>query len=868
MRSLLPVARRAVWFASAILAALPCLLAFDFGGVLRWSHLAAAYSVVLAGVVLVAAFFPLVAEPGGRMARRNVVLLSVALLWAALIWFQSLRVSSGLSETLSPIAHAAFTDWLAPIGGVAKDSVPLSVRPHATSFWAAAVLPLILVFWCATSCFDVSKRGGFLLAALSIGVGLQAAYGFWGYFVPEHLNRPIQETSYGFGSFVNRNNAALFLNLGLAVSIGAIAWRLKQPKFSTHEEQWFEWDDFFDVLHDKWALLSSVAALFCLSALIVCGSGVGIIGLIFGALASVNWFRSRIATIAICLIFGVFLIGIAAIGLSDDMRRYAFSSLSLSVTQAEASGASDARYYHWQDAWTTAQEGLPLGAGFGGYADAYLPFQSQSPPAWFKHADNLWLELIVEQGLFGIALILMMFVILCRETSRLAASDDPVDIGLTWAMRFMIGAVLSTQFFDFGLLLPANCVLFVLVAGAVVGRSQVIAYLSQMNPTELPGPPTKASVMALAGCGILTLILSIASLPRLRDAAQEEWLVRTGVFTLATDGVEQESLRAHLSRLDEAIAHSPTPALYEQSAQFRHRLARLVDVESQQLETVDELIEAYRQTSHERKRVLGADSTSADAMELYAEAQDHAREALLDRPLEVQARTRLVYLDFIGDKSRMTEALINQLAILQGRDVKQLVKIGKLAEDSSHLELARDCYFSAAELVPAYAAQAVHFVERNPSYSLVSSVPKSPACIKRVAKYLMRLDEDESKLGVQTDVYLRFAIETLDCEAEPTRSEKAGCETLIADMCFFLEDWQAGLGYYRRASETMPADQLIRLTFAQRLFDVGEYDLALLEARKGRAQFPGSDRFQRLIDRMAFVRIDEATEDDETPENR
>ncbi|MEL6108318.1 MAG: O-antigen ligase family protein, partial [Planctomycetota bacterium] len=671
---------------------------------------------------------------------------------------------------------------------------------------------------------------------------------------------PFQETTSGFGSFVNRNNAAVFLNLGLGASIGGIIWRLKQPTFSNFEEQEFEWDSLFDVLHDKLAMACGISACFCFAAILLCGSGVGLIGLIFGTLSLINWFRSRISIVAIVILFSVFSIGIAAVCLSPSMREYVFANLALSAESN--TGPADARVYHWQDGWQAARESLPLGSGFGSYSDAYLPFQTHSPAAWFKHADNLWLELAVEQGYLGLLLVVAMLAVLGIETYRLSRSDDPVDAGLNSAMRFMIGVVVTTQFFDFGMLLPANCLLFAVVAGATVGRGQIVAYLSQMKPTEIPGPPSKVAIGLVSGAGVLAILMSLIALPKLRSAAWEESVLKSGTYLLATDARNRDALNAHVERLDELRNTNPTAAVFNQSATFRHRVARLVDVDSQQLETQEQIAAAYRETNLERKRLMPVDATDPLALRHYREAREHATESLRRRPFSIDARARWIYLDFVDAAPNRSSAAMRQLAELQRREPKQLARIGKLAEDSGHLRLARDCFSSAAAVSPVFASEAVLFVARNPTVSLIEAIPRHPTCIKRVARYLIREDNAEFSLRDQTSKYLRFAIETLDPESEPTRVQRARSETLIADIFFHLEDWKAGLNHYRLAAEASPADQAVRLTYVQRLLDTGYYDIALLEARKGRAQFPGSQRFQTLINRMAAMRVSESDDSD------
>lgn len=173
-----------------------------------------------------------------------------------------------------------------------------------------------------------------------------------------------------------------------------------------------------------------------------------------------------------------------------------------------------------------------VGAGLGSWMHAYRPFQA--PPVedgiW-DHAHDDYLELAAETGVAGVLLALAFGLAVAGAVRRRAAPsgerrrrrdgprfDDPFadadwlaalgDVALLrWGLAGGVVAILVHSFVDFGLRMPANLLLLMVVLGMLV----------------LSVPPRPAPRVVLAPAALLATLL-LAAVPLLR----EDWRGWTG----------------------------------------------------------------------------------------------------------------------------------------------------------------------------------------------------------------------------------------------------------------------------------------------------------------------------------------------------
>ncbi len=128
----------------------------------------------------------------------------------------------------------------------------------------------------------------------------------------------------------------------------------------------------------------------------------------------------------------------------------------------------------------TAFHYLPGGAGLGAYRYAYLPYQQHSSGAWFQNADNLYLEMIVEGGLWLPLLLIFAAVVVLTSLLRLSrVKKSPTTTAIVVASWYLFASMAVSQFFDFGVLLPANYLTIAILIGALLGHAD-----QQLNRTR------------------------------------------------------------------------------------------------------------------------------------------------------------------------------------------------------------------------------------------------------------------------------------------------------------------------------------------------------------------------------------------------
>ena len=329
--------------AALILVLLPFFVALDYGGILWWTH----HAVGLAVVIALALSLPSIFDRTYQPSMRQLVILGIMLLWLAFTGFQSIELPMNWLEVLSPGSFAAYSEWLPPI--LPSEPVPqhasISVFPEQTRHAFAVFSIALATAWAAMRVFDTRPRMIILLSGVSIVGAAISLLGilrltlpqllFFDYFAVDGPNC--------FATFVNRNNGALFINMGFAASLGLLAWRLSVLAGQEVDDEGFEFNDLFSLASDRDSLIGVSGAVLCLLGLLICGSRGGLAAALVAFLFSLGWLRKKrgVATVAVAIggALGVALLLAAPLNLgfkSIDRFQF-FSEKSTTIT-------SDSRY--------------------------------------------------------------------------------------------------------------------------------------------------------------------------------------------------------------------------------------------------------------------------------------------------------------------------------------------------------------------------------------------------------------------------------------------------------------------------------------------------------------------------------------------
>lgn len=848
------------WIAALILALLPMAVAADFGGVLWWTQFVAGVAILLAVILAVPGLF---AEENSRLLRQY-VLLAPLVLWIAYAAFQTVPMMPSFVRSLSGASHTAYTEWIEPL--VSEDGVP-SHFPISLcieqSRHALAVLMLVTgLAWACSVVFLTRARISMLLSVIALGAALHSAFGLLAMIYPDTQVFGADAGNSRFGSFVNRNNAALLLNFGLAASLGLLSWRLTALTGQEVDDPNFEYNDLLALISDRDSVIGVCSAVACIAGLLVCGSRGGLIACIAGVLLAFGWVRQRrgfrtipviVATVFVCV--AVLLVPLR-LDLQSIKRMEVFSGDDMSTV------LRDGRLDHWTDGWETAVSHLPAGSGLGTYSYAYLPHQRLTSDRWYLHADNLWLELFVEQGIVGVLLAICLFVIWIRTLNRLDESPDPIDQGLRVTGWYLLAAIVVSQALDFGLILPANLFLLAVLVSVTVARGQAA------------GPPTDSIIfrsrrgtLACFGVGAVAIALTAGATLRLKNDAEIERLVRYTDASLRSIATDQAALSDLSAQIEARLQQTRSPALLNAHSEVLFRRYRLEQLLAANPQTQEEALVAYRQTSPSRLRVKRREDRKAEQVSGNSSAQapgspnaedalcrhvlEASEECLRLLPLGVKARVWQLYVDFVHGDDRRTEIALKQLRQIYHRNPNMLIRLGSFAADSGGIETAKEMWRSSLELSSLGTVAVIQAADKHPNIRLQELLPDQPRVYHDVAAYLVQTGDPRIPL-------LEQALQRLSCEQCESKAEKARCEQLAGDTAFLLGKYDEAFSNYAQAIELTPTDVRLQIKYVRRLRDQGRRSDARMAARRARAMLPKqSATFTKMIAELGAADLEE-----------
>ncbi|MEM6778960.1 MAG: O-antigen ligase family protein [Planctomycetota bacterium] len=261
----------------------------------------------------------------------------------------------------------------------------------------------------------------------------------------------------GFGPFVNRNHYPFFLNLSLGLTVGLIIDRFE--KFGATWPRMIAADAAF-------AWLAAAAGLM-VASLIVCVSRGGVLSA-FLSIVIVAMLRFRIHTAARSVWLAVSVavpVILLLIWVGFDLQASRLNMLA----QADRY-QSDGRWFLWKAALQSVPEFLWFGSG----GETYRHWETIYPVgdvAWNSadaislRADNEFLDVLNEYGLFGLAGLLMVAGAVAVQIWRSSRED-----GLAAGASIGLLAVLLHSTVDFGLRVPSTGLLAVVVAALLCSR--------------------------------------------------------------------------------------------------------------------------------------------------------------------------------------------------------------------------------------------------------------------------------------------------------------------------------------------------------------------------------------------------------------
>ncbi|HEY6565869.1 MAG TPA: O-antigen ligase family protein, partial [Pirellulaceae bacterium] len=346
----------------------------------------------------------------------------------------------------------------------------VSLHPWRTRESLGQLAMLLAVYQVAVTTCRSRERVVWLLGLVAVNGALLTLFGLVQQFTWNGKLYWFLELTQGgapFASFVNRNNAAGYLNmcLGAAVGLGMGSYVGSRGDSRRHPRS-------DAVSSSVWFMWLTVAA-FTMAGIFATLSRGGVIAFfiagVWTTLAVSRCQRGQRGTLPVALIMAVAGIAISlwlSSGVTLDDR---FEDIWKDNVESP-----HGRLTHWRDALTATTHFLPLGSGLGTYRYVYRAFERGSFPGLYYHAENQYVEATLELGIVGglLALALAGISILIVHRGLMSAQSS-MWFGVAAGSFFAVTSQVIHALSDFGLYLPANMCLAATWLGVATVQSRV-----------------------------------------------------------------------------------------------------------------------------------------------------------------------------------------------------------------------------------------------------------------------------------------------------------------------------------------------------------------------------------------------------------
>ncbi len=542
MRSESRLAKTFSCCAISVLLATVCALPWIHGGAIPLARLVLQLGACLAGVLSLLS---------GLLSRRRGGFPPVVFPLGVLVCVGVLQLLPVHAPMVSQMNRAVLAELRHDLP--VEDSPILTQRSGSPADTRMIVAQLVALMLLAITAYDQirSRRSvRFALAVFMSNALLFSLLAFVQMFRRElFLIRPEWWTGLGlpFGTFVNPNNAAGWLCMGLASALGFLMLQLQPRELQSSQGQKLP-IGLFQQLVRYFAELSalkiaSVCSIVVIACAIVATRSRGAMiatGLSF-VLITVLRLRMRhlVGTVVVSLVaaFGVY----ASI-LFLNLDEIVISELS---TLYDPVAAVAPRIAHWKDSLQAVLDFPILGTGLGAYRYVTLPYQASDAGVWFQHADNEYVELIVEAGIVGFfAFVLIGGPVFLRSVrvvrNAVVGGARPIEEAVALVLVFATFTQGLFSCFDYGAVLPAAASLFVVLVS-------MLATVANQPDNENKGAELLPKVMMQ-----LTLVVAAGVFVGDLAAAQRCYLVSIAGRTVTKLPVTEASLRERSIILAEA----------------------------------------------------------------------------------------------------------------------------------------------------------------------------------------------------------------------------------------------------------------------------------------------------------------------------
>ncbi len=785
---------------------------------------------------------------------------ALVLLSLSLVGLQLAELSPSLLRILSPYSAESLTIW-GSLEGRLLGTDPwrqISMTPELTRSGLVLLLTYATFFLSLVHRLQETDDIDRILRLIAFTTLVMAVIGlgqlFFGngryLWMFEHPNRPASGVAKG--TFVNANHFAGFLALG----IGPLVWcwksRDQQALTGQHRASWQTHSSFRlqTALTNDWPLAAiaviAVAALFSLSRggiLMVCLAGV------VALLASTKGLRAtgRVALPAIAFAVA----GVVAFG-ADSLTDEVHSVTSASSIQELWAG----RALLWSALLRAVPWFWPAGSGLGSHAEVYPTWLSTQDTLRFSHAENGYLQVLLELGLPGL-LLLVAGLTLCARWCWTGWKQG--DAGIKLRMIALTAGLLVTalhSLIDFVWYIPGYTIAVLALAACACRCSQLATPAkAQVDQRPESARPLSGTVFAW------TVLLCILPLGRMcadvvhrNVSASEHWQAYRGHAIRGGKQLNDTSTASIDSRLDLMIAE--LEQCLEADPLHHRALTNLAALLLRRFELGLQNSDNRMTLRQIQDTIQNADFTSDEEMHAWLHrafgdrivdlerAFTAARQGLQGQPLRGEAYIVLAETGFLeGLSEREKSALIDVAVRLRPHEPAVLYSAGALTARTGDLDGAFDLWRQAYAHSPAVRQQLT--TRLAPALSAL--------------EFAQRLNPDTDGLWLLSNEYGK-----LDRTEEQLATAKlfvlnfdrleASADELDVDFWTHADAFYAAVGEdaaalecLQRAAHLKPQDNIIRRKLIFDLIEHEKYDVALRHLDWYRLRYPEDQEIKKAL---------------------
>lgn len=769
-----------------------------------------------------------------------IVLAGVA---CVLVLMQLFPLPQSVLRTVTPFQQQAFEAWpdLSAVLSTPSEWNTISLTPHLTASGLALASAYFMLIGGLWFYLRSSREVSWLIWLIAVSTAGMAAIGMCqllfgnGKFLWLFEN-PMRSVEWpAKGTFTNQNHFASFLALGVGCCLfQALGTRETVRKTSRNRVAKSSRSAFarVDVDSDSMTLVEKVwggVTILVLLAAVLSFSRGGIAAIIVAMAVACFGFRSRLSALSRFLVPAIAFCVLGLVAFGSDVLTSKWDRL---VTSTSLSDVSAGRVALWKSILDAAPSFAMAGSGAGSHAEVYPVWMVEDFGKRFSHAENGYLQILLEMGLPGLLLLAaVLFVVIRKLVTGFQTTKTDRHLQTPWVI--CLAGILASLFHsltDFVWYIPA-CMLVTLTLLVVLFRSAEI-HLQSRNKKPVAGG---TRMMPWASFVIVGAIVALGTSRVVADARSEgHWLVYRGLAIDSSkhldNGVPQDQgIDEMIAALESCLAADPqdSRATSDLSILYLRRF------ESQQAKSdnpmsVAEIRSTVKSVGFDSRRetlqwLVKAFGTGVS--DLFR-ATISARSAMAGQPLRASPYLALHQLSFlITDDPEVEERLMQQTLILRphSASIRYAAGIADLEAgrlDSGFQRLAF-AFQKDRSLRPIIVNQ---MLEVLPVAEVVDVLDTDSEGLLQVFNSCRKL----SNADMADWVAIHFREKFKDATHPPTYSYWNSASQIFS----YLKDYETEIICLKKALVYRPNSYSVRRMLALRMADFGDVDqgIAALKA--------------------------------------